>query len=98
MLWLAAEFLAQHRVLCGHTNRAGIQVTFAHHDAAFDHQRGSGKAEFVSAQQRANYHITAGFHLAVGLHSNAATQAVQHQRLLGFGQADFPWAACVLDA
>jgi len=97
VLWLAGELLAQDRVLRGHAHRAGVQVAFAHHDAAFDHQRCSGKAEFVSTQQRANGHVAAGFHLAVGLHTNAAAQAVEHQGLLCFSQTDFPRAASVFD-
>jgi len=97
MLGLAAEFLAQHRVLRGHTNRAGVEVTLAHHDAAFNHQWGSRKTKFISTQQRANHHVAAGFHLAIGLHANAASEPVQNQRLLGFGQANFPWAPRVLD-
>ena len=64
-------------------------MAFAHHDAAFDHQRSGGEAEFIRAQQRADHHIATGFHLAVGLHADTATQAVQHQRLLGFGQPQF---------
>jgi hypothetical protein len=63
----------------------------------FDHQRRGGKAEFVGAQQRADGNVAAGLHLAVGLHADAAAQAVQHQRLLGFGQTDFPGAAAMLD-
>src|SRR4026209_1930956 len=38
-----------------------------------------------------------GLHLAVGLHANAAAQAVQHQGLLRLGETDFPRAAGVLD-
>ena len=97
VLGLAGELLAQHRVLRGHAHRAGVEVALAHHDAAFDHQRRGGEAELVGAQQRADRHVAAGLHLAVGLHPDAAAQAVEHQRLLRFGQADFPGAAGVLD-
>ena len=97
MLGLAREFLAQQRVLCGHAHRAGVQVAFAHHDAAFHHQRCSGKTKFIRTQQRANGHIAAGFHLAICLHPNATTQTIHDQGLLGFGQTDFPRTARVLD-
>ena len=97
MLGLAAELGAQHRVLCGNTHRAGVEVALAHHDAAFHHQRSGGKAHFIGTQQRGDRHVAAGLHLAVGLHAHTAAQAVQHQRLLGFGQADLPGAAGVLD-
>ena len=97
MLWLARELLAQLGVLRGHAHGAGVEVALAHHDAAFHHQRSGGKAEFIRAQQRADDDVTTGLHLAVGLHADAAAQAVEHQGLLGFGQADFPRAARVLD-
>ena len=97
VLGLARELLAQHRVLRGHAHRAGVEVALAHHDAAFDHQRRGGEAELVGAEQRADGDVAAGLHLAVGLHADAAAQAVEHQRLLGFGQADFPGAAGMLD-
>ena len=50
---LAGELLAQHRILRRHTDRTGIQMADAHHDAAGDDQRGRRKAEFFSAEQRA---------------------------------------------
>ena len=87
---LAAEFFAQHRVLRGYTHRAGVEVAFAHHDAAFDHQRRGRETEFIGAEQGANRHVAAGFHLAIGLHPDARTQAVQDQGLLCFCQANLP--------
>ena len=89
--------MAQRRVLGGHTHRAGVQVAFAHHDAALDHQGCSSETEFIGTQQGTNRHIAAGFHLTVGLHPNATAQTIHHQGLLGFGQADFPRAARMLD-
>ena len=97
MLGLARELLAQRRVLGGHAHGAGVQVAFAHHDAALDHQGSGGETEFIGTQQGTNRHIAASFHLAVGLHPNATTQTVHHQCLLGFGQTDFPRAARMLD-
>ena len=97
MLWLTGELGPQQRVLSRHTDRAGVEVALAHHDAAFDHQRCGGKAEFVRAQQRTNGDVSAGFHLTIGLHPNAATQTVQHQNLLGLGQTNFPRATGVFD-
>ena len=97
MLGLAGELLAQHRVLRGHAHRAGVEMAFAHHDAAFDHQRCRGKTKLVSAEQRTNDNVTTGLHLAVDLDPDAAAQTVEYQRLLGFRQTDFPRAAGVLD-
>jgi hypothetical protein len=90
VLGLAGEALAQHRVLRGDADRAGVEVALAHHDAAGRDQRRGGKAELVGAQQRADRHVAAGAQAAVDLHRDAAAQVVEHQRLLGFGKADFP--------
>ena len=98
VLGLAGEALAQLRVLRGHADRAGVQVADAHHDAAQRHQRRGGKAEFLGAQQRGDDHVAAGLQLAVGLHDDAAAQIVEHERLVRFGQAQFPGNAGVLDA
>ena len=37
------------------------------------------------------------FKLAIDLHGDAAAEIIEHQRLMGFGEADFPRAAGVLD-
>jgi hypothetical protein len=60
VLGLAGEALAQHRVLRGHADRAGVEVALAHHDAADDDQRRGGEAELVGAQQRADDDVAAG--------------------------------------
>ena len=68
-------------------------MALAHHDAAGGDQRRGGEAELVGAQQRADGDVAAGAQAAVDLHGDAAAQAVQHQGLLGFGQADLPGRA-----
>ena len=93
----AGELLAQHRVLRRHADRAGVQVALAHHDAALGDQRRGREAELVGAEQRADDDVAPGLHLAVGLHADAAAQAVEHQRLLRLGQAQLPRRAGVLD-
>jgi hypothetical protein len=93
----ALEALAQHRVLGGDAHRAGVQVALAHHDAASRDQRRGRKAELVGAQQRADDDVAAGAQAAVDLQRDARAQAVEHQRLVGFGKADFPRAAGMLD-
>ena len=87
---LAGEARAQDGVLRGDADRTGVQVAFAHHDAAGRDQWPGCETELVGAKQRAHHHIASGAQAAVDLHRNASAQAVQHQRLLGFGQADFP--------
>jgi hypothetical protein len=74
VLGLAGEALAQHRVLRGHADRAGVEVALAHHDAARDDQRRGREAELVGAEQRADRHVAAGAQAAVDLHRDAAAQ------------------------
>jgi hypothetical protein len=97
VLGLAFEALAQHRILSGDAHRASIEVALAHHDAAGRDQRRGREAKLVCAQQRANRHVPAGADTAVHLNRDAATQAVDDQRLMRLGEADFPRAARMLD-
>jgi hypothetical protein len=55
------------------------------------------EAEFVGAQQRADRPHRDRSSSGRPPAPDAAAQLVQHQCLLGFGQADFPRAAGVLD-
>jgi hypothetical protein len=68
VLGLAGEARAQHRILGGDADRAGVEVALAHHDAAFDDQRRGGEAELVGAEQRADDDVATGLDLAVDLH------------------------------
>ena len=70
----------------------------AHHDAAQGHQRRGGKAELLGPQQGGDGHIAAGLQLTVDLDDDPAAQVVQHQGLVGFGQAELPGEAGMLDA
>ena len=98
MRGVAGEFLAQLRVLRGHAHRAGVEMADAHHDAAQRDQRRGGKTKFLRAQQRGDDHVAARLQLAVGFHGDAAAQIIQDQRLVRFGQPQFPRNARVLDA
>jgi hypothetical protein len=72
VLGLALEALAQHRVLRGDADRAGVEMALAHHDAAGRDQRRGGEAELVGAEQRADDDVAAGAQAAVDLHRDAA--------------------------
>ena len=96
-LGLAGEALAQLGVLRGHTDRAGVEVADAHHDAAAHHERRGGEPELLGAEQRGDDDVASGLQLAVGLHDDAVAQAVEQQRLLRLGQAELPRRAGVLD-
>ena len=87
---LALEPGAQLGILGGDALRAGVLLARAHHDAALDHKRRGGEAEFLGTEQRGDDHVAAGLELAVALNDDAGAQTVQNQRLLGFGQADLP--------
>ncbi len=97
VLGLAGKALAQHRVLRRNADRAGVEMALAHHDAAGRDQRRGGEAEFVGAEQRTDHDVASGAETAVDLHHDAAAQPLAHQRLVGFGETDFPGAAGVLD-
>ena len=97
VLGLPGKSRTQHRVLRGNADRAGVEMTFSHHDAAQRDQWRSGKAEFFRTQQSRNHHVTSGLQLAVGLHPNAAAQIVEQQNLLRLRESKFPRDPCVLD-
>src|SRR5690606_4349392 len=48
-------------------------------------------------EQRGDDHVAPGLHLPVDLHDDAVAQTVEHQRLLGLGQADLPGRTRVLE-
>ena len=50
-----------------------------------------------SAPSSAPHDVAARFHLAIGLHRNPSAQTVQHQRLLGFCESQFPRRSSVLN-
>ena len=56
------------------------------------------EAEFLGAEDGGDHDVAAGFEAAVGLQHDAAAQVVEHQRLVRFGDAEFPRQAGVLDA
>ena len=92
------KFLRKSRVLRGDADRAGVQMADAHHDAAERHERRGGEAEFLGAEQRGDDHVAAGLQLAVGLDRDAAAEIVQHERLVRFGEAEFPREpACLIE-
>jgi len=97
VLGLALEALAQHRVLRRDADRAGVEVALAHHDAAGGDQRRGREAELVGAEKRADDDVAPGADAAVDLHRDASAQPVEHERLVGLGEADLPRRACMLD-
>ena len=97
VLRLAVELLAKFRILRGDADRAGIQVTLPHHDAAEHHQRRRGDAKLLGAQQRRDHHVFGGADHAVGLDDDPPAEVVHHEHLMGLGEAEFPGEARVHD-
>ena len=98
VLRLAGELLAEHGVLRGDADRASVEVALAHHDAAERDERRGREAKFLGAEDGGDHHVAARFEAAVGLQHDAAAQVVEHERLVRFGDAEFPGQAGVLDA
>ncbi len=96
-LGVAAEPRAQLRVLRGHADRARVEVTHPHHDAARHDERSRGESVLLGTEQRRDDHVATGLHLAVGLHDDAVAQAVEQQRLLRLGESEFPGTAGMLE-
>ncbi len=96
-LGLAGEPGAQLRVLRRDADRAGVEMTDAHHDAAGDDERSGRETELLRAEQGADDDVAAGLELAVDLHDDAVAHAVEHERLLGLGEAELPRRAGVLE-
>ncbi len=88
---------AQHLVLSGDAGGAVVEVADAQVFAPQrDHGRGA-EAEALGAQNGGLDHVQTGLQAAVGLHPHLFAQAVHAQRLVGFGQAQLPRRAGVLD-
>ena len=90
LIGVAHEFFAQFGILRGHTHRAGIEVANAHHDAAHGDECCGGKSKLFGTEQSCNNHIASGFELSVGFDYDARSQIVEHEGLVGFGNAEFP--------
>ena len=93
VLGLADEALAQHRVLRGDADRAGVEMALAHHDAAGGDQRRGGEAEFVGAEQRADDDVASGAHAAVDLHARCANAGRSSPASDGFRRGRSPTAS-----
>ncbi len=73
-------------------------MTDTHHNAAQADERRGRKTELLRAQQSSNHHVAPGLELAIGFDRDAASQIVEHQRLVCFRETQFPRHARMLDA
>ena len=97
MLRITSELGTQFGILCCDADRTGVHLADAHHDAADRDQRGGGKAKFFRSQKSSNDDIATSFKLTVGFDGDAAAQIIQQERLVGFGDTEFPRQACIFD-
>ncbi len=67
MLRLAGKLLAQLRILRGDADRAGVQMTLPHHDAAERDQRRGREAELFGTQQGGDHDVATGLQATIGL-------------------------------
>src|SRR3546814_15782011 len=81
MLRLAGEAGAKHRVLRRDADRAGVEVAFAHHDAARRDQLRRREAELVRAEKPGHPHVPPGAKTPLGLPRDAPAHVVEpHSR------------------
>jgi len=83
--------------LGGDSRRARVQVALPGHIAADGHQRRRAEPVFVGPKEGGNNHVPAGLEAAVSPQAHPTPQAVEHQHLLGLGQAQLPGAPGILD-
>ena len=96
LLGRTLEELAELGVLRGDADRARVQMTDPHHDAAGRHERGCRERELLAAEKRRHHHVAARLELAVGLEDDAPAQVVPDEDLLGLGETQLPRQARVL--
>ena len=88
---------AQQGVLRGDAGGAVVEVADTQVLAAHGNHRPGAETETLGAENRRLDHVEAGLEAAVGLDTHLAAQLVGAQHLVGFGQAEFPGRARVLD-
>ena len=94
---LPREFGAEHRILCRDSDRAGIQMTDAHHDTALRDQWRGREAKLLGSQKGRDRDIPPRFKLTISLDTDTAAKAVHHENLLRLRQPKFPRRSRVLD-
>ena len=85
-----AEARAQLGILGRDADRAGVEVTGAHHHAAARDERSGCEPDLVGAEQRRDDDVPARLQLPVRLHPDARAEVVADERLLRLGEADLP--------
>jgi hypothetical protein len=90
-------FAAQDLVLRCDAGRAVIQVTDTQVFAAQCNEWRRTEAETFGAEHCRLDHVDTGLESAVGLQAHLVAKSIATQYLVSFRQAEFPWAARILD-
>ena len=96
-LGLAEVLGAEVFALGGDADGAGVEVALAGHFAAEGDEGGGAEAVAFRAEQGGDDDVAAGVEAAVGAEHDAAAEAVDDERFVGFLDAEFPGSAGVLD-
>ena len=72
MFRLPAKLLAQNGILRSNADRAGVEVAFAHHDAAHRDQWCGRESELLCAEECGDDDIAPGLQFAVSLNADTA--------------------------
>ena len=84
-------------ILCCHTDRTCIQITYTHHHTAHSYKRSGGKSKFLCSEKSCDHYITSTHKLSICLDSYTVSQSVHDQCLMSFCQSKLPWKSCIVD-
>ena len=87
MFGTASELLAKLGVLGCDSDRTGIEVTFAHHDAPHRNQGGCGKSKLLCPKYRGYRYVPARLYLPVRLQYHTGSKIVHNESLMGLRNA-----------
>ena len=97
ILRLAAEPLAQLRILGCDTHRTSIKITHTHHDTAHCYEWCRCKSELLCTKQCCDQNVSAGHELSIRLHDNTIPQTIHEQRLMCLCDTQLPRKSCVVN-
>ena len=83
------EVLPEQWVLCGHSHRASIEITFPHHHTSENDESRSSERKFLSSKESHDDDVASCLDLSIDLQSDSRSQSVSHQRLLSLAESDF---------
>ena len=91
------ETLTKLRILCGNTDRTGIQITYTHHNASHCYKRSCCKTKFLCSEKRCDHNITSAHELSICLDTYPVTQTIHKKCLMCFCKSKLPWKSCIVD-